>query len=268
MTADLNKTDLTLAVTEAAALWLSGIGCKPIETEVPVAAGWVADLAGAWVPTPTELQQSKIIRRRPQSPYPYSPANSIKHAAKVRAWRAETDPVVAALPHPLTVVLEVKTSRPDFLADDKWTRDRVANVQVLAATKGALDPEEVPASWWLLEHSAKTGKLLKVRRRGSVSLVGVVQRLETVLQIAIRSHNRSTYQRDRDLQKRHRANEAGRRTLTRMTTLARMLLAITRGEHASVQDCVDRFLGYHQTLPAYVVKEIEPLYGIQKASHV
>jgi len=62
---DRNKTDLTHAVTQAAMTWLDERGFKPVETEVEIARGWVADLASAIFPTPTELINLKLIPHRP-----------------------------------------------------------------------------------------------------------------------------------------------------------------------------------------------------------
>src|SRR5690242_1203826 len=63
-TMDRNKTELTHRVTAAASLYLSECGFKPVETEVPIEQGWIADIAGACQPTPTELTKMKLVPPR------------------------------------------------------------------------------------------------------------------------------------------------------------------------------------------------------------
>jgi hypothetical protein len=48
---DLNKSKLTENVTEAVIVWLKEKGLKPVQTEVRIANGWVADIASILRPT-------------------------------------------------------------------------------------------------------------------------------------------------------------------------------------------------------------------------
>ncbi len=48
---DLNKSKLTENVTEAVIVWLKEKGFKPVQTEVRIANGWVADIASILRPT-------------------------------------------------------------------------------------------------------------------------------------------------------------------------------------------------------------------------
>ena len=100
---DRNKTDLTKLVTSAAVRWLDEKGFKPIETEVPVSPGWVADIAGSILPTNTELISLKLIKRGPRWSQPGYPE-------KWKEWEASA----AWLRRLLTVIVEVKTSKSDF----------------------------------------------------------------------------------------------------------------------------------------------------------
>lgn len=263
--ADLNKSELTLRVTEAADLWLSEIGCKPVETEVPVAVGWVADLAGVWIPTMTEAQKAKLIPRRPATKHPYGSAAYKDHYEKVKLWRQRTQPVLEYLPHPVTVILEAKTTRADFRSDPKWARSPVANIQVLSVVRGISKAREWPPDWWILEHSAKTGKLLNVRRPGKVFHgISDEQRLEIVLQTAMRLHNRVNYQRLRDIQRRQRRGEAKSATLRRVSHIARMVLAVVRAEDKDIETCCHHHLHWGEKLPDYIRKDLEKLWGIAK----
>lgn len=98
--ADRNKTELTLRVTEAAALWLSGIGCKGCEAEVMVAPGWLADLAAFWSPTRTEAVKQKLIPRCP--PWRIG----VENAEARKQW----DDKFMAMPPYISITCEVKTS--------------------------------------------------------------------------------------------------------------------------------------------------------------
>ena len=57
---DLNKTPLTHRITALAAAFLDAHGFKPVETEVPVASGWVADVASFVYPTMTEAKKLRL----------------------------------------------------------------------------------------------------------------------------------------------------------------------------------------------------------------
>lgn len=101
---DRNKTEATHAATAAAVSWLDGLGCKPTETEVGVGGGWIADLASVWSPTMTEAKRSKLLGIVP----PDVQANS--HEKLAYLYRRHGGR--------LTIVIEVKTSRADYLRDN------------------------------------------------------------------------------------------------------------------------------------------------------
>ncbi len=60
---NLNKTPLTNQITNAVAAWMDNRGFKPVETEVTVAGGWVADLAGVIVPTRGAAPAARLVQR-------------------------------------------------------------------------------------------------------------------------------------------------------------------------------------------------------------
>lgn len=66
MIADRNKTELTHKVTAAVYRYLDERGFKPLETEVPICEGWIADLGGVIIPTQSELQELKLLSARPR----------------------------------------------------------------------------------------------------------------------------------------------------------------------------------------------------------
>ena len=212
MSADRNKTDVTLAVTEALVGWMARRGMKPIETEVPVARRWIADAAALWDPTHTEINKARL-----PLPPPATPAR--------KTW----DHVPMPFPSGLTVVGEVKVSRSDFTGDKKWAREPVANLQVLSIVKGIIEPEQYPPGWWVLIH-APAGRLMKVAQRTPAHVVDDLVRFETARSIGERHFNRHNGQFFRDLQKRHREQHAEQRMRWRFADALRAVFDIASGE--------------------------------------
>lgn len=147
---DRNKSDLTKQVTAAALMYLDERGCKPIETEVGVASGWVADIAAVLDPTITELVALKLLKRQPRYGCP-----------GYKEW----DTQVRQVHRFMTALVEVKVSRSDFSGDQKWTLPLPTNLAYLAFPKGLITESEYPAGWGLLEYSIETD-CVRCRRRG------------------------------------------------------------------------------------------------------
>src|SRR4030043_963800 len=100
---DRNKTDLTHRVTALAAAYLTTRGFHPVETEVFVERGWIADLAGYCYPVESELKKLHLIGGRSIIP-------EIDYAEKYFFSYGSL----------LTAIVEVKTSRSDFTSDWKF----------------------------------------------------------------------------------------------------------------------------------------------------
>ncbi len=187
---DANKTPLTHRVTALAAAYLDGIGCKPVETEVPVASGYVVDVGGIWSPTPTE------IKRLGMSP-----------AVKKRIGDVEN--VLRLVGHgPLAVIAEVKTTRPDFLGDRKWLLPPPAHLCCLAYPSSILKPDELPKGWYGLETSAEGTRIRKVHRPMNwphPMHPGLL--LDFVVAVAVRRDHRTRYAAARDWVRSYTAEE-------------------------------------------------------------
>jgi hypothetical protein len=250
---DLNKTDLTKAVTQLALVYFDERGCKPIETEVTVAKGWIADLAGVLNPTVTELQLLKLLRRKPKG-----------YDTHYTQWRIEAKNAQRLL----TVIVEVKTSRSDFRGDRKWTAlAPPANLCYLAIPEGdgthdnpchfGLRLDEFPIGWGLLSCAPKRVRCLRVP---AIREVTAEQQLNVVLQIAVRRDNNTRYERLRELQRAIRAAKNGE--ISRMRTLYAMkaMKSIVEGEHGSVKEALE----YHgvRHMPEYYMAELEKLWAI------
>jgi len=169
---DLNKSPLTHQVTKAALEWLTEKGFKPVQTEVKVTSKWVADIASVIVPTRTELQDLKLIPRPP-------------HWQEKDA-RQDWYENAKAMIQTYTCLVEVKTTRADFLKDHKWNSPQPTNLAYLASQKGLISPEEWPAGWGILEFNAERVRCL---RPAVLSLVSMESQRDTVLNIAMRIHN-------------------------------------------------------------------------------
>lgn len=257
--ADRNKTELTLRITEAASSWLHNLGAKCVETEVYAGPSWLADIAGFWSPTQTEASYAKLIPPRVRYPFGEGPAKMRRYeeadAVRIAAF--------AALPPRITIVHEVKTSRADFAKDAKWGREAVADMQVLSYARGILQPGELPAGWWALEHSAETGALLGVRMRAPIRATSLEQHLLVIANLAERRHNRTANQYLSDLQKRSRVEEADRRVNDRLSGCMRAVLEIARGESASAEETLRyRFSG--KKIPSWIIDELKKMHGVLK----
>lgn len=199
---DDNKTALTHRATATAAAYLDALGCKPIETEVQVRAGWVADLASYWYPTLTEARRLRLTNR----------AREILGVSASVEDRELIPRVYGS--GPLTVLVEVKSQRADFLADQrKWQPgDWPAHICCLAYPTGVVDDNELPAGWYGLKLSKAGNKLLNMRRtfaRPHPQHMGLV--LDFVAAVGIRRDHRTRYAAMRAWAKASRAVDRKRR---------------------------------------------------------
>lgn len=174
---DRNKTALTHRVTALAAAALDGLGCKPVETEVPISPGWVADVASYRYPTLTEAKRFGF---------------NGTHAG------------------PLTVVCEVKTTRADFIRDRKWLRPAPAHVCIVAYPVGIVT--ELPAGWYGLE-TTMTGDRVRKWYRANAGIHPQRQdvTIELIAQVGIRRDHRTRHAVTRDRAKASRARDAEQR---------------------------------------------------------
>jgi hypothetical protein len=195
---DANKTALTHRATATTVAFLDGLGCKPVETEVPVRPGWVADVASFWYPTRTELKKLQL--------------NSKTAKLILDPTLGDNDPATMAFAlygaGPLTLLAEVKTSRQDFLADAKWKQsDPPASICLLAYINGIVRDEEIPTGWIGLELSANGTTIRKIHRSRHVFPQHPGRVLDFVAQVAIRRDHRSRYSAMREWEKAYRAKD-------------------------------------------------------------
>lgn len=250
---DCNKTDLTKNVTAATCFWLDQHGFTPVETEVPIELGWIADLAAVICPTDTELQELKLVRRKPSWKQP---------EAEKLAWREEVKP----LDRMMTAIVEVKTSRSDFIGDRKWKAEVPADLAYIATPKGLIGASELPLGWGLLEYSESRDCMITngVPRPRTTSHL---QQRNLIHAIALRRDSLTRYEHHRRLQRRMREDSNERKSLIRVREAFWAIRAITRGEYESIEGALGRY-GLTDKLSASELKMLglEALWNISPPS--
>ncbi len=222
------KTELTKQITAATCFWLDERGCKSVETEVTVADGWVADIAGVVCPTETELQTLKLIRHKP----------AWKKSQEERdAWQRDAN----ALNRMMTVIVEVKTSRGDFRGDKKWTTAPPADLCWVATPAGLIMETEQPIGWGILEYSKKRDCMIN-RHVPQIRTTTAEQQRNLIHAVACRRDNQTRYEHINRLRKEYREEGKQRESLTRVKDAMRAALSIARGEHGSVEGALE----YHR----------------------
>jgi len=227
---DANKTALTARVTAAASLWMNERGMKPVETEVPIVTGWVADLAGAVCPTRTEAQELKLLPRKPSY---RSISNEEWHTIHL-AWEA----AYKALPPIVTAIIEVKTTRSDFCGDKKWKLIQPAHLCYLATPPNLVKPEEIPPGWgWLVvagEGSARQLQPASICQQpdsGTASLL---------YSIAVRRDHQTRHARLREFQRNQGATDATDKACRRLGLLIEVAMDVISGSRS-----LDESLSWH-----------------------
>lgn len=247
---DANKTDLTRRVTKAAATWLDERGFRPVETEVPVIEGWVADLAGICYPTRTEAQSLKLIDKKPRYPEMSTGFSEGYHLA-IETW----DRTYTALPAPLTAVVEVKASPADLARDTKWGRQLPAHLVYLAIPPNLACGESLDVRWGILVLTASGD--VRLHRPPQVNDVAPEQTLSLVCQIAMRRDNFTRHARFRELDRQARSDDNGRINRQRLSKAVEVVLAVLDGKPV---DEVIRDSAYREAkLPKWQIEELNGL---------
>lgn len=185
---DQNKTGLTHRITALAAAYLDGIGCKPVETEVPVAPGWIADVASFAYPTPTEVKRAKLLHRV---------ADTEIQTAHQYLFRHGT---------PLTVLVEVKVTKQDFEKDvERKFQQTPANLCYIAHPNSLdiwLDPRV--NKWGRIVCSDDGSRILRVRGPWAQPQAPG-DMVDFIASVAIRRDHRTSKAFLRDMLKSYRA---------------------------------------------------------------
>jgi hypothetical protein len=249
---DANKTQLTREITNAAQTWLDARGFKPIETEVQVADGWVADLASFCYPTRTEAQKLKLLRSRPR--VPNRRADEItREISRFRQWENE----YLGIPAPVTAVVEVKTTASDFKKDEdgKFKRPAPSHLLYIAYPGELVVPKTVDLRWGLL--SCNKAGVVKAVRHPQLQSPEAQMVVDLIANVAIRRHHFTAYARLREFNQQQRNRDNERINRTRASAAVRMVVKIHSGEMG-----VDEALAYFMPrtkLPQYEREALEAL---------
>lgn len=200
---DRNKTLLTHKITALASGYLSSIGCKPVETEVPF-GGFIIDIASFAYPTMTELKNSKILRAI------YPEIKGDHNAQHNRFFQQYGEP--------LTFAVEVKVSKADFKKDigrkysdgcSSETRSIGAHICYLAIPQSLEEEAKKIYRWGTIVCSEDGHHIVKATPPAWISAMHPKDIIDFIAQVAIRRDHRTRYRAMRDFLKHYRAKESG-----------------------------------------------------------
>lgn len=247
MEVDRNKTELTHKITAAVYRYLDERGCKPIETEVPIAVGWVADLAGLLCPTVTELVELKLLKRKPKWNQP----------GYEKWWEAakERQSAIGAA----TVLVEVKASDGDFKNDKKWAMALPAQLCYVAVPQGLHVNSHLQNPWGILRYY-EGGDILRCERPPELVPITIEQKFDTALQIAIRRDNQTRYSAHREFVKGIRIERNKEVSRDRVSKILHGMISVVKGEHGSALAALE----YHgvRHVPNYLTRKLDELWGV------
>jgi len=199
---DLNKTAATHRATATASYYLALRGYKPIETEVGVFNGWIADLASYVYPTNTELRKMKILNREERSGQKIL---STEDALKYFESRYGVGP--------FTAIVEVKISKADFKKDlDFKFAGRVFPAHFCYLAYPSKLDVELPKGWIGLLLNDDCDRVVKVKQ----DYFNIIHPqppgdiVDLIAAVGIRRHHRTVYAEQRAWIKAHRAEENDR----------------------------------------------------------
>lgn len=233
---DANKTAETRQITELASRWLSERGFKPVESEVPIAEKWTADIAGCGELTRTECTNLKIIPRRPKQ----------WSGTELDAWNAQFNAIEI-----LTAAIEVKVSKADFARDDKWSREWPISLLYLAAPAKLLAKIDVPDGVGILS----CGDSCRCVRPSRMNQVSHKVTLSTVHAIAVRRDHFTAHARFREFNRQAAERENERVNRARFGTMVDVIVDVIVGEQ-TVQDAL-RMRGIKIDRNGDVVRRLE-----------
>ena len=207
---DRNKTALTHSATATAAGWLEALGAKPIEDEVGVAPGWIADLAAMWEPTMTEAKRSGFMAELLGIDQKLANLEGPQQFARLQR----------SVGGRLTILVEVKTSKSDLAKDMGRKYGKVGKRRATMPPPAHLCVLACPRSiapgflhdWAVLELSENCRKVLKARNIGwYYNAVPPHQIEEFLANLAVSCDHRNRHAAVRKWMKAWRADEAERR---------------------------------------------------------
>lgn len=224
MELDNNKTAETHRATAVAAAYLDARGFKPIETEVTVRDGWIADLASFVYPTRTEMKKLKLMGYK----------NILKKVIDYEEF-------IYRYSTPLTAIVEVKVTIADFKKDinRKFGGIFPAHICYLAYPYGLID--ELPAGWLGIELSKDCERILKItepplmKKRFSYDYTLIHPQnpgdiIDLIASVAIRREHRTRYASMRDWLKTYRAEKREKEKVSDLKQFCHALKLLLTGD--------------------------------------
>ena len=204
MDLDKNKTCATHRATACAAAYLNLRGFKPIETEVPVYAGWVADLASYVYPTNIELEKLKIVGKKQTR---YGHIIDTEAVAKFENMCGQG---------PFTALVEVKVTKGAYKNDVDFKFGGYiypAHFCYLAYPKGVV--EKPPKGWIGLVLNERCDRITKVDKSNFIYGGCHAQHpgdiIDLIANVGIRRHHRTHGTALRAFVKSYNADETKRK---------------------------------------------------------
>ena len=256
---DRNKTQLTYDVTKACTDWLDNHGFKPWETEVYVADRWIADIAAAIVPTQTELQNLKLLSRKPNR-------EARRHGSD---WNREQyvswNKQYWELGRLMTCVVEVKTSVSDFVHDKKWARSIPSDLAYVAFPAGMVVKSLWPDGWGVLVYHTVSHTVSCVRAP-VVRSVGDDVQAHMLFRIGVRKDHTVRYADEKERAQRNRIDKSVCVSRTRVADALRLCLDVVKGEpvdHFGRPNSVESRLEYYgiRKIPQHLMGELQAAWG-------
>ena len=249
MELDKNKTCATHRATAVAAAYLDLRGFKPIETEVPVFDGWVADLASYVYPSNTELEKLKIVGKKQTR---YGHIIDTDAAARFENMCGQG---------PFTALVEVKVTKGDYKNDIAFKfggRVFPAHFCYLAYPKGLV--EKPPKGWIGLVLNERCDRITKVDKSnwiyGGCHAQHPGSIIDLIANVGIRRHHRTHGTAMRAFVKSYNADETKAK---RSYTIHSSLKIIEEYLFGDGEKQLDEMLAYHNVRSAMSEKWIKEI---------
>jgi hypothetical protein len=226
----IDTKSLTNRITAGAKIWLLGAGVKPVEEEVDVADGWVADLAGFVTPTATELKKSLKLHKIIDAP---NYDNAIQRFYMTYQM-------------PLTVLVEVKVNAADYRRDmgrkyftDSYHSTTPAHLSYLAFPKGMVDDRELPRHWGRIIFTEDGSKLLKATPPQSIAPQHQYETTRFIASVGMRCFNKWTYREVKEVVKRYRKQTAESTARVKVESILSACLMVSQKDSMSLVGALD-----------------------------
>ena len=229
---DISTPLLTKRITAGAKLWMLGAGFKPVEDEVYVTDGWIADLAGIITPTPSEFKRNLKLHKLIGINDCSDPFSSFQQKYNMQ----------------MTALVEVKATKADYMKDadrkfgirdgrdySHWQR-MPAHLCYIAYPDGMVNENELPGGWGKLKFSRNGNKLLKSYSPATIYPQNPVDIIDVVSNIGVRCYNKWTYRELRDTIKRYNSEEKQRNNIYKTNSFLDAVLTILESNKRSLSE--------------------------------